>query len=277
MASKVTSAYKVINQDYVKLDRFDGTNFNRWKDKMLFFLTVLNVAYVLDPDDNSVENTTDDATPEEIAKEAELKKKKREEDEFTCRGHILNTLSDRLYDLYMSIKSPIEIWKALEEKYNTERQGTDKFLMMKYFEFKFLDSHPLMDQVHELQVLVQRLRDLKVMIPEALQVGAIISKLPSTWNEYRKKLLHMAEDFSVEKILRHLRIEEETRKRDAVNFSQSSKVNNIESKISWKGKRRPRLKLKNSKTIRRRSVHASIVIRKGTTLKIAEFSRKRIN
>lgn len=238
MASKVTSAYKVINQDFVKLDRFDGTNFNRWKDKMLFLLTVLNVAYVLDPDDNSVENTTDGATPEEIAKEAELKKKKREEDEFTCRGHILNTLSDRLYDLYMSIKSPIEIWKALEEKYNTERQGTDKFLMMKYFEFKFLDSHPLMDQVHELQVLVQRLRDLKVMIPEALQVGAIISKLPSTWNEYRKKLLHIAEDFSVEKILRHLRIEEETRKRDAVNFFQSSKVNHIESKTFRKGKRK---------------------------------------
>nr|CAD1839828.1 unnamed protein product [Ananas comosus var. bracteatus] len=138
----------------------------------------------------------------------------------------------------MSIKSPIEILKALEEKYNTERQGTDKFHMMKYFEFKFLDSHPLMDQVHELQVLVQRLRDLKVMIPEALQVGAIIPKLPSAWNEYRKKLLHMAEDCSVEKILRHLRIEEETRKRDAVNFSQSSKVNNIESKTSRKGKRK---------------------------------------
>nr|CAD1835741.1 unnamed protein product [Ananas comosus var. bracteatus] len=177
MASEVTSAYKVINQDFVKLDRFDGTNFNRWKDKMLFLLTVLNVAYVLDPDDNSVENTTDDATPEEIAKVAELKKK-REEDEFTCRGHILYTLSDRLYDLYMSIKSPIEIWKALEEKYNTERQGTVKFLMMKYFEFKFLDSHPLMDQVHELQVLVQRLHDLKVIIPEALQVGRLFRNYP---------------------------------------------------------------------------------------------------
>ncbi|KAG8490880.1 hypothetical protein CXB51_014730 [Gossypium anomalum] len=85
----------------------------------------------------------------------------------------------------------MEIWKALEEKYNTERQGTDKFLMMK-------------------------LRDLKVVILELLQVGAIISKLPSSWNNYWKKLLHMAEDFAVEKILRHLRIEKETQKRDAV-------------------------------------------------------------
>ncbi|PKI64622.1 hypothetical protein CRG98_015054 [Punica granatum] len=92
----------------------------------------------------------------------------------------------------MLMQSPMEIWKALKEKYNTERQGTDKFLMMKYFEFKMLDSVPIMDQVHELQIL-----------------------LPSSWNDYRKKLLHMAEDFTMEKILRHLCIEEETRKRDA--------------------------------------------------------------
>ncbi|PKI67163.1 hypothetical protein CRG98_012412 [Punica granatum] len=150
-----------------------------FKDKMLFLLTVLNVAYVLDQNLQPLEDPAPDATPEEIAKVAELKKK-REEDKFTCRGHILNTLSDRLYDLYMSMQSPMEIWKALEEKYNTERQGTDDFLMMKYFEFKMVDSVPIMDQVHELQILVSRLRDLKVIIPESLQVGAIISKLPSS-------------------------------------------------------------------------------------------------
>ncbi|KAH1047263.1 hypothetical protein J1N35_038047 [Gossypium stocksii] len=87
---------------------------------------------------------------------------------------------------------------------------------MKYFEFKILDSIPIMNQVHELQVLISRLRELKVAIPELLQVGVIISKLSSSWNNYRKKLLHMAKNFTVEKILRHLRIEEETWKRDVV-------------------------------------------------------------
>ncbi|PKI50647.1 hypothetical protein CRG98_028959 [Punica granatum] len=178
-----------MNQEFVKLDRFDGTNFNRWKDKMLFLLTVLNVAYVLDPNLKLLGDPAPDATLEEIA------------------------------------KSPMEIWKALEEKYNTERQGTNKFLMMKYFEFKMFDGVPIMDQVHELQILISRLRDLKAIIPESLQVGAIISKLPSSWNDYRKKLLHMAKDFTMEKILRHLRIEEETRKRNAVYLPQCSKVN----------------------------------------------------
>lgn len=47
-----------------------------------------------------------------------------------------------------------------------------------------------MDQVHELQVLVNKLRDLKVEVSEPQEVGAIIAKLPPNWNAYRKKLIH---------------------------------------------------------------------------------------
>ena len=47
-------------------------------------------------------------------------RKKREEDELLCRGHILNNLSGRLYDLFTSIKSAKEIWNSLEYKYNIE-------------------------------------------------------------------------------------------------------------------------------------------------------------
>ena len=56
----------------------------------------------------------------------------------------------------------------------------------------------VMDQVHELQVLVNKLRDLKVAISETMQVGAIIAKLPPSWNDYRKKLTHTTKDFTIE-------------------------------------------------------------------------------
>lgn len=84
----------------------------------------------------------------------------------------------------MFIKSPLEIWKALEKKYNNERQGTDRFLIINYFAFKITNN-----QIHKLQVPVNMLHDLNVIVHESLQVGTIISKMPSTWNYYRKKFL----------------------------------------------------------------------------------------
>ncbi|KAK5833852.1 hypothetical protein PVK06_017715 [Gossypium arboreum] len=242
---------------------------------MLFLLTVLNVAYVLDPNLQPVENLAPNANSDEIATVVELKRK-CEEVNFTCRVNILNTLSDRLYDLYMSMESPVEIWKALEEKYNTEQQGTNKFLMMKYYEFKKLDSILIMDQVHELQVLVSRLCDLKVVIPKLFQVKAIISKLPSSWNNYWKKFLHMAEDFTVEKILMHLHIEEETQKRDAVYLPQSSKVNYVsESKNSRNGKRKATSETKDVQDNKKKSRNCYNCNKKGHFIKDCRLLKKK--
>ena len=95
------ASLKMMNQDFVKLDRFDGTNFTRWQDKMMFLLTALKVSYLLNPDLSPIAEPNDDDT-----EEVKAERKKREEDEVVCRGHILNTLSDRLYDLFTSVKSP---------------------------------------------------------------------------------------------------------------------------------------------------------------------------
>ena len=83
------SALKMLNHKLVKLDRFDGTNFSRWKDKMKFLLTALKLFYVLDPNLMHFPPTSDEDT-----NEIKAQRKKREEDELICRGHILNTLSD---------------------------------------------------------------------------------------------------------------------------------------------------------------------------------------
>jgi hypothetical protein len=40
---------KVMNQALVKLDRFDGSMFTCWQDKMKLLITVLKIFYVLDP------------------------------------------------------------------------------------------------------------------------------------------------------------------------------------------------------------------------------------
>ncbi|OIT08630.1 hypothetical protein A4A49_62909, partial [Nicotiana attenuata] len=102
-------------KELIKLDRFDGSNFTRWKDKMIFLLTALKIFYVLDPQFPTLpEPTVEDSD------EVKATRKKREDDELLCRGHILNTLTNRLYDLYQNLKSPRKIWTALQSAYENE-------------------------------------------------------------------------------------------------------------------------------------------------------------
>ena len=93
----------------------------------MFLFSVLNLPYVFDPNTTPISNPTEDVSKEEKERIAKLKKM-RNKDNFVCWCHILNTLSNRLYNLYMLIQSPLEIWKSLEEKYNNERQGPDKLI-----------------------------------------------------------------------------------------------------------------------------------------------------
>jgi hypothetical protein len=60
----------------------------------------------------------------------------------------------------------------------------DKFLIIKYFKFSIIDNISVMNQVHELQVLIFKLKDLKVEVLKALETGGIIAKFPLSWNDY---------------------------------------------------------------------------------------------
>ncbi|XP_075664674.1 uncharacterized protein LOC142634263 [Castanea sativa] len=188
---------------------------------MKFLFTTLKLFYVLDLNLMPFPTASDEDTDE-----IKAQRKKREEDELICRGYILNTLSDRLYDLYTSMKSPKEIWNALEAKYKTEKVSTNKFIIQEYFDYKILDNISVLDQVHELQILVNKLCDLSINIPKSFQVAAIIAKLPPIWNNFRKKLLHMSEDLTLEQF-GHLQIEEESRVRDVTNTDSKGNINNV--------------------------------------------------
>jgi hypothetical protein len=107
----MNSRDKVAKNVKIQLDRFHGTNYTRWMDKMIFLLTSLKIYYILDPNLSALPETQED---ESVTMTVKVK---REEDEVLCRGHILNTLTSRLYDIFSKLKSSKEIWAALETHY----------------------------------------------------------------------------------------------------------------------------------------------------------------
>ena len=94
-----------------------------------------------------------------------------------------NALSDSFYNLFTIIKSPKDIWAILEHRHVNQKQDSDKFLIKTYFEFKFTGNSLLLDQIHNLQMVVSKFKDLSVEISDAFQVRAIIAKLPPSWND----------------------------------------------------------------------------------------------
>nr|XP_027075858.1 uncharacterized protein LOC113699697 [Coffea arabica] len=279
MESTQESVIKVMNQDFVKLDRLDGTrtNFSRWKDKMIFFSTVMKVACVLNSDLSEIIPPIDNDS-EDLKKQ----KEKHEEDEVVCRGYILNTLSDSLYDLFATVKSPKEIWTTFEHQHVNQKQGSDKFLIKKYFDFKFINNSPLLDQIHNLQVIVSKLKDLNVEILEAFQVGAIIVKLPPSWNDYQKKLLHTSEILTLDGVLKHLNIEEDARNLQKKDVNGESKVKvEDDSKVNFVNERkcsnfkRKKYDNTNSKDNKKKIEIDIIVARKAITNLNADMTRNK--
>ncbi|GJW64396.1 zinc finger, CCHC-type containing protein [Tanacetum coccineum] len=122
----------MFGSDTIKLDRMDGINFTRWKERMKFLLTAFKVYYV--PEEQQIGILT------------EKEQRKHNQDEILCRGYILSTLIDRLYDLYTLMNFAREIWNYLQDKYTAEKEGADKFITFKFFEFTMEDNVSILDQ-----------------------------------------------------------------------------------------------------------------------------------
>ncbi|GJW95371.1 hypothetical protein Tco_0175043 [Tanacetum coccineum] len=111
---------KDMTTNFGKLDKFEGHDFRRWQKKMNFLLTTLKVVYLLT---TLMPELLKDATVEAIRIRA-----KWENDDYICRGHILNGMSDSLFDVYTNVELAKELWDSFESKYMVEDSSSKKFL-----------------------------------------------------------------------------------------------------------------------------------------------------
>ncbi|CAM8981737.1 unnamed protein product [Rhodiola kirilowii] len=178
--------------NFGKLEKFEGVNFRRWQRKMHFLLTTLKVIHVLS---TPIPVVSDDAPIEAIRKRS-----KWENDDYICRGHILNGMSDPLFDLYQNVESAKELWDALEAKYMQEDASSKKFLVSNFNTYKMVDSRPVMEQFNELSRILGQFTQNNMNMDDSIAVSSIIDKLPPLWKDFQHKLKHKKEEMSLEEL-----------------------------------------------------------------------------
>nr|GEX64101.1 zinc finger, CCHC-type [Tanacetum cinerariifolium] len=162
----------------------------------------------------------DETTPmpellEDATVEAIRIKAKWENDDYICRGHILNGMSDSLFDVYTNVESAKELWDSLESKYIAEDSSSKKFFVSNFNNYKMVDSRPVMEQYNELLRILGQYTQHGLKMDESISISSIIDKLPPFWKDFKHTLKHGKDDLSLVQLGSHLRIEEPLRAQDS--------------------------------------------------------------
>ena len=128
---------------------------------------------------------------------------------------MISVLADRLVDVYMHITDAKELWYALVAKYDATDAGSELYTMESFHDFRMVNNRSVVEQAHEVQVLVKELELLKCPLPDKFVAGCIIAKLPSSWRNFATALKHKRQEISVENLIASLDVEEKARAKDA--------------------------------------------------------------
>ncbi|KAA0033399.1 hypothetical protein E6C27_scaffold111G00500 [Cucumis melo var. makuwa] len=118
-----------LNQPF----HFEGAHFKRWKQKMLFFLTLKKVATTCTTEKPKV-------SEKDLTKEQLKNLSTWTETGSICKNDlILNGLTDELKDYYSTMTTAVEVWDALQKKHNTEEAGLKKYAVSQYLRYQMTD------------------------------------------------------------------------------------------------------------------------------------------
>ncbi|GJV15188.1 zinc finger, CCHC-type containing protein [Tanacetum coccineum] len=98
------------------------------------------------------------------------KRMKWENDDYICCGHILNDMSDSLFDIYQNAESAKALWESLESKYMVEDASAKKFLVSNFMNYKMVDTRAVMEQYHEMLRILGQYTQHNLMIDEAIHL-----------------------------------------------------------------------------------------------------------
>ncbi|PON57724.1 hypothetical protein TorRG33x02_293120, partial [Trema orientale] len=133
-----------------KPEKFNGLNFKMWQQKMLFYLTTLNLARFLTEEAPKVREDEQDF---QVLAAVDAWK----QSDYLCRNYVMNGLTDSLYSVYRNKKTAKELWESLDHKYTTEDAGSKKFVVGRFLDYKMVDSKTVISQVQEFQLILHEI------------------------------------------------------------------------------------------------------------------------
>ncbi|KAK3043138.1 hypothetical protein RJ639_000027 [Escallonia herrerae] len=212
-----------------RLKKFNRKDFKRWKQKMLFYLTTLNLARFLQEDALDLDDNPDRQTM--VVVDA------WKHSDFLCKNYILNGLDNVLYNICSPMLNAEALWESLEKKYKTEDVGSKKFVVRKFLNFKMVDSKTVMNQVQEFQLILHDIHAKGMILGVSFQVAALIEKLSLTWKDFKNYLKHKSKKIKLEDLIVGLWIEEDNRQSEkkADNYHQEAKANVVEQELHKNG------------------------------------------
>lgn len=108
-------------------------------------------------------------------------RQKSDNDDYICRKHILNGMSDALFDTYWNVTIVKELWEKLEERYISKDANYKKFLVSIFNNYKIVDDRSVIEQLHEIEHVVNSYKFMHM--DENKIVSSIIDKLPLSWRQ----------------------------------------------------------------------------------------------
>ncbi|KAJ9552282.1 LOW QUALITY PROTEIN: hypothetical protein OSB04_016327 [Centaurea solstitialis] len=151
----MAESVKEMTSKFSKLQKVD---FRRWQKKMHFLLTTLNVVHVLS---TPALEENENGTPAEIKKRC-----KWENDDYNCHGHVINGITDRLFDIYQNVESTKELWNNFESKYIANDASTKKFLVSDLL----IITWPVMEQYNKLPRILGQFTQHNMKMDECIAV-----------------------------------------------------------------------------------------------------------
>ena len=107
---------------------------------MLFYLTTLNLARLLTEDAPKLK---EDERNIFVINAIDASK----HSDFLCKNDVLNGLTNYLYNVYFTKSSSKELWESLDQKCKTGDARANKFIVVRFLDFKMVDSKTVASQV----------------------------------------------------------------------------------------------------------------------------------